>query len=77
MLIVKKFNNEIFLGIPLSSKQKSKDFYFNYIDPYGKKVSAILAQIRMISIKRITRKLYVLDQKNFSEIKTVLRNFFT
>jgi PemK-like, MazF-like toxin of type II toxin-antitoxin system len=32
VLIVKKFNNEIFLVVPLSSKQKPLDFYFNYND---------------------------------------------
>jgi hypothetical protein len=29
VLVVKKFNNEIFWVVPLSTKQKPLDFYFN------------------------------------------------
>ncbi len=44
VLVIKKFNNHMFWVVPLSTKQKSLDFYFNYTDPNHEKVSAILAQ---------------------------------
>lgn len=53
LLVVKKFNNHMFWCVPLSSKQKSFDFYHNFIDPNEQKVSAILAQLRLISVKRL------------------------
>jgi mRNA interferase MazF len=39
VLVIKKFNNEIFLVVPLSTKQKPLDFYFNYNDPSGAPVA--------------------------------------
>ena len=55
MLIIKKFNNHMFWTIPLSTKQKDFDFYFNFTDPNGQRVSAILAQMKLVSVKRLKR----------------------
>lgn len=75
VLIVKKFNNSMFWCVPLSTKQKSIDFYFNYVDPNNNKVSAILAQMRLISIKRLKRKIYDIDNYTLQEIKMRLVSF--
>lgn len=75
VLIVKKFNNHMFWAVSLSTKQKKFDFYFNYVDPDGQKVSAILAQMKLISVKRLRRKLYELDSKKLGEIKLKLKSF--
>jgi mRNA interferase MazF len=75
VLVIKKFNNQMFWCVPLSTKQKEIDFYFNYTDPDNQKVSAILAQMRLVSIKRFTRDLYILDSLNFEEIRNRLRAF--
>lgn len=75
MLIVKKFNNQMFWAIILSSKQKDLDFYFNYTDPSGKKVSVVLAQMKLVSIKRLKRIMYVMDNEVFYEIKEKLKSF--
>ncbi len=58
VLIVKKFNNNMFWCVPLSTKQKHFDFYFNFTDPNEQKVSAILAQLKLVSVKRLKRKPY-------------------
>jgi hypothetical protein len=44
-LIVKKFTNKLFWVIPLTSKQKPIDYFYNFTDPEGREVAAILAQI--------------------------------
>ncbi len=75
MLIVKKFNNHMFWAVPLSTKQKGLDFYFNYTDPSGEKVSAILAQMKLVSVKRLKRDIYVMPDKIFIEIKQKLKSF--
>ncbi|MFA6340731.1 MAG: type II toxin-antitoxin system PemK/MazF family toxin [Candidatus Paceibacterota bacterium] len=75
VLIIKKFNNKMFWAIPLSTKQKKFDFYFNYTDVNDQKVSAILAQMRLISIKRLKRKLYELEHKRVLEVKNSLKSF--
>jgi mRNA interferase MazF len=75
VLVIKKFNNNMFWIVPLSTKQKGMDFYFNYIDPSGKRVSAILAQLKLMSIKRIKRKMYDLDKEKLKEINVKLKSF--
>jgi mRNA interferase MazF len=75
VLVVKKFNNHMFWVLPLSTKQKGFDFYFNYIDPHNQKVSAILAQLKLISIKRIKRKMYELESEKLKQIKIKLKSF--
>ncbi len=75
VLIVKKFNNHMFWCAPLSTKQKSFDFYFNFVDPSGEKVSVILAQLKLMSVQRLKRKLYEIKPDLFSEMRTKLRDF--
>jgi mRNA interferase MazF len=75
VLVVKKFNNHMFWCIPLSTKQKRFDFYFNYTDPNGQKVSAILAQLKLVSVKRLKRKLYDIAPDIFVRMKEKLRGF--
>jgi mRNA interferase MazF len=75
VLIVKKFNNRMFWIAPLSTKQKKFDFYFNYIDPNNQKVSVILAQMKLMSIKRLKRKLYDMPDPLLGAIKQKLKSF--
>ncbi len=75
ILIIKKFNNHMFWVIPLSTKQKDFDFYFNFTDPNDQKVSAILAQMKLTSVKRLKRKLYDIPNKLFDEMKQKLKSF--
>jgi len=46
----------------------SLDFYHNFIDENGNKVSAILAQMRLVSINRFQRMLYTLNRAEFKKI---------
>lgn len=75
MLIIKKFNNHMFWAVPLSTKQKNFDFYFNYTDPDGKKASVILAQMKLVSIKRLKRDIYIIPNEIFNQITQKLKSF--
>ncbi|HEY4508970.1 MAG TPA: type II toxin-antitoxin system PemK/MazF family toxin [Candidatus Paceibacterota bacterium] len=75
ILVVKKFNNHMFWCTSLSTKQKKFDFYYNFTDPNREKVSVILAQLKLVSVKRLKRKLYDISSGNFTEIKCKLRGF--
>ena len=75
LLVVKRFNNHMFWCIPLSTKQKKFDFYFNFTDPNNEKVSVILAQMKLVSVKRLKRKLYAIPQNILAEIKEKLKKF--
>lgn len=68
VLITKKFNNHMFWSVPLSTKQKSLDFYYNFTDIDNKEVSVILAQLKLTSVKRLRRKIYDLPRVNLLEI---------
>lgn len=77
VLIVKKFNNHMFWCASLSTRQKKFDFYHNFTDPGGEKVSLILAQLKLVSVKRLKRKLYRLSSDNLTEIKEKLKKFLS
>lgn len=47
----------------------------NYSDPEGNKVSAILAQMKLVSSKRVMRKIYRIEDSLFRMIKDKLRSF--
>lgn len=74
-LVIKKFNNRMVWIVPLSTKQKDFDFYFNFTDPRGVPVSAILAQLKLMSTKRLEAKLYRIDIDAYLNIKEKLRSF--
>ena len=69
VLVFKKFNNKMVWGIPLTSKQKMIDFYCNFDDPNGLAVSAIIAHMRLFSVNRFDRKMYLLNEDTFMDIK--------
>jgi mRNA interferase MazF len=75
VLVIKKFNNGMFWAVPLSSKQKDFDFYYNFTDPNNASVAVILAQLRLVSIKRFRRNMYLLPEILFEEIRTTIGDF--
>jgi mRNA interferase MazF len=74
VVVIKKFNNKMFWVVPLSTKQKKFDFYYNF-DLNSKKISAILAQLKLMSIKRLERKMGNIEKENLLKIKSKLRGF--
>lgn len=72
VLILKKFNSEMFWGVPLTSRQKDLDYYYNFTDPEGNKAAIIIAQIRLLSTKRLKRVLYRLSALDIKTIKLIM-----
>jgi mRNA-degrading endonuclease toxin of MazEF toxin-antitoxin module len=77
VLVIKRFNNQMVWCVPLSTKQKRFDFYFNNKDPQGFPISFILAQLKLISPLRFQRKLYMLEKNTFISIKNSLKKFLS
>lgn len=73
VLVLKKFNNLMFWIIPLSTKQKEFDFYFNFQDEYGQNVSLIISQLRLMSVNRFDRKMYELNFSIFGRVKLFVK----
>lgn len=71
VLIVRKFNNNIFLGIPLTSnEEKGGKYYHKLISFSGSTV--ILSQIRLFDAKRLLRPMGRIDNDELNEIKIKL-----
>jgi mRNA interferase MazF len=75
VLVIKKFNNQMFWIVPLSTKQKKLDFYYNFENKDKQNISVILAQLKLMSIKRFKRDIYKISLDDFIEIKKKLKNF--
>ncbi len=74
VLIVKKTNRYLILGIPLSTKIKDHSYYFTY-NFDDKQYSALLLQIRVMSSKRLLRRVGSLSGSEFQKIVTKIKNF--
>ena len=70
VLITRKFNNNIFLGIPLTSNENKKWKYYHNLVSFGDSNStAILSQVRLFDAKRLLRLMGKIDNEELKEIK--------
>ena len=72
LLILKKYNRNLFFGIPLSTKIKEGSFFFEFI-LNDKPSSALLVQGRTYDAKRLENKIGMINQKDFSALKLKLK----
>lgn len=72
VLILRKFSKDMFLGIPLTSRIKPGIYYFD-LTTAGIKSSAILSQIRLMSSKRLLRRMGFIPTEIFIQIKERLK----
>jgi mRNA interferase MazF len=77
VLIVKVFNEHLVWVIPLTSSIKDNKYYFKYTqtetndsgDEITKECSALVSQLRVISTKRLLRKLGMFPINEYSQLK--------
>jgi mRNA interferase MazF len=69
VLIFKKFNKNIFWGIPLSSKIKENNTYYIKVTLKNIERSVILSQLRILDVKRLDEKIGYISQSDFTNIK--------
>jgi mRNA interferase MazF len=72
ILVYKKFNNNVFLGIPLSTTDKRGKYYFEFSFKETKQSVAILSQIKLVDSKRLDRKIGKMNQSDFDKLKKEL-----
>lgn len=75
VLIVKKFNRELFLGVPMSTKLKD-NMYYVPVSVKGETVSVMTSQLRVFSSKRIWNKLSEMDEGDFFRVLEEISKFF-
>jgi mRNA interferase MazF len=73
VLIIRKFNNEIFLAIPLTSSKKDNEYYHHY-ELGGKTYAGILSQIRLLDGRRLSRKIGMIKESDFTMIIKKIHN---
>jgi mRNA-degrading endonuclease toxin of MazEF toxin-antitoxin module len=75
ILIFKKFDENIFLGIPLTSKQKLGNWYV-LISYDNKEGRVILGQIKSMDKKRLVKRIGTLDADVFKKVKDAFLIFY-
>ena len=65
---MKVYNKETMIVLPITTKQKNDKFHHKIQTP-EKVVWVKLTQVRVISNKRLLRKVDVLDEPSFEELK--------
>jgi mRNA interferase MazF len=73
VLVVKVFNRQCFLGMPITSADKSNQKYYFPITYNNRKFFLVLSQIRLFSTKRLSRIIYKADNQEFLKIKEELK----
>jgi mRNA-degrading endonuclease toxin of MazEF toxin-antitoxin module len=67
VLVFKKFNDEIFWGIPLTHSPKRDKYYFSLREnPHS---TAILSQIRLLDAKRLQWRMGRVDVRTFTALQ--------
>ena len=72
VIIIRKLTSELFIGIPTTSKLRNND-YFHQFQYHSKKdgdieVSAMILQLKVFSIKRITNRIGMINKNDFNKI---------
>jgi mRNA interferase MazF len=75
VLIIRKFNNEIFWGIPLTKSERRKDskYYYAFSFVEGITSLAILSQVKLIDAKRLVRHIGTMEEDDFEKTKKKLK----
>ena len=68
ILIIRKFNNNIFLGVPLTSNEHKEGKYYHRLISFSDSV-AILSQVRLFDAKRLLRLMGKIENEELKEIK--------
>lgn len=73
VLVLRKFSDNLFIGIPLSKQLKNSQYYF--IFKFNSTPSAaLLSQIRLFDNKRVVRKIGYISPSDFLLLKEKLKN---
>lgn len=73
VLIIKKFNNQMFLWVPLTTKYKDNKYVEKIKNINWKESFLLLSQIRIFSNKRLNDKIWSLYRSELFEIKDKIK----
>jgi mRNA interferase MazF len=71
VLVIKKFNNRLFWGVPLTTQIKDNKYYYRFTLK-GKEQCVMLTHLRLYDAQRLTDRMNRLSENEFNEIKNKL-----
>jgi mRNA interferase MazF len=74
VIVIKKFNQEVCWGLPLTRNHKKGAYYFSFA-LNGENSTAILSQLRLMDGKRLQYKIGDVSEGDFIEIRKRLARF--
>ncbi|MEA3227720.1 MAG: type II toxin-antitoxin system PemK/MazF family toxin, partial [Campylobacterota bacterium] len=75
VVVLKKFNNDFFMGVPLTTTLKKGIYYFEF-EFTNKKSNAILSQMKPFDTKRIKHKIGVINKEDFKNLKARISDLY-
>jgi len=72
VLVVKRYTNDMFLGIPLSTTIREGSFFFQFSFIKDEISTALLVQQKLFSSKRCIKKIGKISENNFEKLKQKL-----
>lgn len=77
LLIFKKFSNNLFFGIPLSTQKKQDgSFFFEFSFKDDEVSTALIVQGRLFDSKRLDRKIGKISIEDFDKLKEKFKKLF-
>jgi mRNA interferase MazF len=75
ILVVKKFNRDVLWALPLTRTTKDNQYYYRLLQGDEQDSAVILSQLRLLSSKRLNRRLRKISLAQFKEIVEAISAF--
>ncbi len=72
-VVVRKFNNQIFWWVPLTTKKKEWQYYYSFFCENIEQ-TAIISQLKLVDAKRMLDKIGMIPQADFNLLKQKIKN---
>ena len=76
VLIIKKFNNNIFWGVPMSTKIKNNRYYVSVVLKNIHQ-SVMISQLRILDTKRLEQYIGYISKDDFKKVRISLRELLS
>lgn len=73
VLIIKKLNNHLFFGVPLSTQSKNGSFFFTFELLPNQISTALLVQVKVYDVKRLDQKIGMINKNDFEKLREKLK----
>lgn len=72
VIVFRKFNKEVFWGVPLTTREKGGKFYLSIPSESGELRKAILSQLRLLDAKRLYQKVGMIDSETHKRLEEAI-----